>query len=180
MFSLHPPNNDHSLMLKTTHYYSPPIRDITSHEQSRMAGQNQLSNAILVPLDSTSDFVIQRASQKTSDFLLMSLSSAPSQHPVQANTPRNCLSALKAWYVVHNLKWNGSACLRYVLNGVHNLSPQSSRHPPCPPVSMKMMIQLIQHFNLTSPFNVAVAACATTAFWGQCRLGKLLPSSLLV
>ena len=36
------------------------------------------------------------------------------------NTPRNRLSALKAWHVAHNLKWNGSARLRYILNGVHN------------------------------------------------------------
>ena len=40
-----------------------------------------------------------------------------------------------------------------------------------------MLTQLIANFNLSTPFDAAVAACATTAFWGQCRLGELLPPS---
>ena len=96
------------------------------------------------------------------------------------NTPRNRLSALKAWHVAHNLKWNGSARLRYILNGVHNLMPRGSKHPPRPPVSAKMITQLIQRLDLNSPLDIAIAACAATAFWGQCRLGELLPSSLSI
>jgi hypothetical protein len=93
------------------------------------------------------------------------------------STPRNRLSALKAWHVIHNMEWKGSARLRYVLNGVHNLAPRGSRHPPRPPINARMISQLIDHLDLSSPFDIAVAACATTAFWGQCRLGELLPSS---
>ena len=96
------------------------------------------------------------------------------------STPRNQLSALKAWHVAHNLNWNGSSRLRYVLNGVHNLTPRGSKHPPRPPVSAKMIIELIQHLDLDSPLDIAIAACAAMAFWGQCRLGELLPSSLIV
>jgi hypothetical protein len=92
-------------------------------------------------------------------------------------TPRNRLSALKAWHLAHNLEWRGSSRLRYVLNGVHNLAPRSSRRPPRPPVNASMLTQLISHLNLASPLDIAVAACATTAFWGQCRLGELLPIS---
>jgi hypothetical protein len=40
-----------------------------------------------------------------------------------------------------------------------------------------MIQQLIEHLDLKDPLDVAIAACATTAFWGQCRLGELLPSS---
>ena len=96
------------------------------------------------------------------------------------STPRNQLSALKAWHIAHNLNWNGSSRLRYVLNGVHNLTPRGSKRPPRPPVSARMITQLIQHLDLSSPLDVAIAACATMAFWGQCRLGELLPSSLLI
>ena len=39
-----------------------------------------------------------------------------------------------------------------------------------------MISQLIDNLDLNSPFDAAVAACAVTAFWGQCRLGELLPS----
>ena len=96
------------------------------------------------------------------------------------STPRGRLSALKAWHIAHNLEWKGSSRLRYVLDGVHNLAPRDSKHPPRPPINSTMISQLIQNLDLDSPLDIAIAACATTAFWGQCRLGELLPSSLSV
>jgi hypothetical protein len=93
------------------------------------------------------------------------------------STPRSRLSALKAWHIAHNIEWKGSTRLRYVLNGVHNLAPGSSRRPPRPPINATMLSQLVESLDTGSPFDAAVAACATTAFWGQCRLGELLPSS---
>jgi hypothetical protein len=92
-------------------------------------------------------------------------------------TPRSRLSALKAWHTAHNVKWNGSARLRYVSNGVRNCVPGASRRPPRPPVNAKMLVQLVQNLDLNSPLDAAVAACASTAFWGQCRIGELLPLS---
>jgi hypothetical protein len=93
------------------------------------------------------------------------------------STPRNRLSALKAWHIAHNMEWKGSSRLRYVLNGVHNLAPQGSRRSPRPPINATMLLQLVEHLDLEDPLDMAVAACAVTAFWGQCRLGELLPSS---
>ena len=93
-------------------------------------------------------------------------------------TPRNRLSALKAWHLAHNMEWKGSSRLRFVLNGVHNLSPSTSRLPLRPPINARMLSQLVENLDLGSPFDAAVAACAVTAFWGQCRLGELLPTSL--
>ena len=93
------------------------------------------------------------------------------------STPRSRLSALKAWHVAHNVEWKGSARLRYVLNGVHNRSPSSSRRPPRPPINARMLSQLVNTLDLSIPLDAAVAACAATAFWGQCRLGELLPVS---
>jgi hypothetical protein len=93
-------------------------------------------------------------------------------------TPRGRLSALKAWHVAHNMEWKGSARLRYVLNGVHNLAPRGSRRPPRPPITASMISLLVEHLDLNSSLDAAVAACATTAFWGQCRLGELLPTSM--
>ena len=92
-------------------------------------------------------------------------------------TPRSRLSALKAWHAAHNVEWKGSSRLRYVLNGVRNFAPGSSRRPPRPPVNTVMLIRLVNSLDLTSPLDAAVAACAVTAFWGQCRLGELLPPS---
>ena len=90
-------------------------------------------------------------------------------------TPRSRLSALKAWHLTHNVEWKGSARLRYVLKGVHNFAPFSSRQAPRPPVTRHMLIQLVRGLDLSNPLDAAVAACAVTAFWGQCRLGELLP-----
>jgi hypothetical protein len=92
-------------------------------------------------------------------------------------TPRSHISALKAWHVTHNIEWKGSAHLQYVLNGVVNRAPSDSRHMPRPPINAKMITQLVESLDINSPFDAAVAACATTAFWGQCRLGELLPST---
>jgi hypothetical protein len=92
-------------------------------------------------------------------------------------TPRSRISALKAWHLAHNAEWKGSARLQFVLNGVHNRAPNSSRRPPRPPVSARMLSQLVETLDLNSPMDAAIAACAATAFWGQCRLGELLPVS---
>lgn len=95
-------------------------------------------------------------------------------------TPRSRLSALKAWHIAHNIEWKGSSRLRYIINGVHNLAPKSSKRPPRPPINARMLAQLIEGLDLNNGFDIAVAACAATAFWGQCRLGELLPSSSAV
>lgn len=93
-------------------------------------------------------------------------------------TPRSCLSALKTWHITHNIEWKGSAGLRYMLNGITNQAPGSSKQMPHPPINARMISQLIEGLDINLPFDAAVAACATTAFWGQCRLGELLPSTL--
>lgn len=93
------------------------------------------------------------------------------------STPRSRLAALKAWHITHNVEWKGSSRLRYVINGVHNFAPNSSKRHPRPPINASMLTQLVHNLDLDSPLDAAVAACAATAFWGQCRLGELLPSS---
>ena len=95
------------------------------------------------------------------------------------SVPRAQLSALKAWHNAHGIEWRGSTRLRYILNGVENLAPRSSKRSPRPPINAKMLSQLIVNLDLNSPLDAVVAACAVTAFWGQCRLGELLPASLL-
>ena len=94
------------------------------------------------------------------------------------STPRARLSAIKAWHIAHNMEWKGSSRLRYVLNGVDNLSPSNSRRSPRPPINSEMLKRLVSCLDLSSPLDAAVAACAVIAFWGQCRLGELLPPTL--
>jgi hypothetical protein len=75
------------------------------------------------------------------------------------------------------MEWKSSVRLRYMLNGVHNSTPGSSKQPPCPPINARMLSQMVQAPDLNLPLDAAIAACAATAFWGQCQLGELLPSS---
>ncbi|PPR06414.1 hypothetical protein CVT24_002553, partial [Panaeolus cyanescens] len=94
-----------------------------------------------------------------------------------SSTVRHRLSALKAYHVIHNWPWNGSPRLSKLLRGLKLSAPDSSSRPPRPPISLSMLIRLLKRLNLRDPFDAAVAACASTAFWGQCRLGELLPRS---
>ncbi|KAF8798261.1 hypothetical protein BYT27DRAFT_7228401 [Phlegmacium glaucopus] len=58
------------------------------------------------------------------------------------------------------------------------MSNGKSTKPPRIPINAVMLSHLINALNLLDPLDAAFAACAVTAFWGQCRLGELLPSRI--
>ncbi|KAG2138504.1 hypothetical protein DEU56DRAFT_697411, partial [Suillus clintonianus] len=89
---------------------------------------------------------------------------------------RNHMSALKAWHAYHNARWMGGTRLHFVLNGVSNLAPSSSFHPPRPPITRSMLLVLATHLDPTSYFDACCLAAACTAMWGQLRLGEILSS----
>jgi hypothetical protein len=163
-----------------THPLSPRSRDrVTRALQSGWANttMRRYSGAVRQFIDfCDKEGVPQHLRLPTDEFVLCAFAaSSVEKHGV--STPRNRLAALKAWHVTHNMEWKGSARLRYVLNGVRNLTPGSSKRPPRPPINATMIAQLIEHLDPQSHLDAAVAACATTAFWGQCRLGELLPAT---
>jgi hypothetical protein len=86
------------------------------------------------------------------------------------------LSAVRAWHIANNVPYAGqnSLRLRYTLKGVENLCPLSSRKPVRPPVTRRLLEILQSALNPASPLDAAVLACATTAMWGQIRLGEIL------
>ena len=87
------------------------------------------------------------------------------------------IAALKAWHNVQGFIWNGGARLRCVLNGVKNLTPSSSLRRPRSPITIAMLINLLERLEPKDGLDSAVACAAVLAFWGQCRLGELLPPS---
>ncbi|KAJ7477503.1 DNA breaking-rejoining enzyme [Mycena latifolia] len=93
------------------------------------------------------------------------------------STARNNIAALKAWHIAQNAEWRGGARLHYILAGVEQLAPESSRRPPRPPINSTMLRVLYDGLDFSNPRDVAVFAAACVAFWGQCRLGELLPIS---
>lgn len=94
------------------------------------------------------------------------------------STVRNDIAGVKAWHIAQGADWNGSSRLHYVLSGVENLTPESSKRPPRPPINAAMLSMLYEGLNLSSPADIAVFAAACVAFWGQCRLGEILPASM--
>ncbi|KAJ7112064.1 hypothetical protein C8R43DRAFT_1138992 [Mycena crocata] len=93
------------------------------------------------------------------------------------STARNNIAALKAWHVAQGQTWKGSSRLHYVLAGVENLAPETSKRPPRPPINAEMLRVLYNGLDFTYPRDVAIFAAACVAFWGQCRLGEILPDS---
>ncbi|PPQ87587.1 hypothetical protein CVT24_011790, partial [Panaeolus cyanescens] len=92
-------------------------------------------------------------------------------------TAKHRINALKTFHDIHNLPWHGSNRLTKVLKGVAFNTPVSSTRPLRAPVTKTMLKRLLNELDLHTPLDAAVAACACTAFWGQCRLGELLPPS---
>ncbi|KAJ7112459.1 hypothetical protein C8R43DRAFT_903651 [Mycena crocata] len=84
--------------------------------------------------------------------------------------------AVKAWHIINDAPWLGGIRirLRYVLRGVENLAPESSKKDPRPPVTAEMLDTMEEELNHNDPKDAAVFAAACCAFWGQLRLGEIL------
>jgi hypothetical protein len=108
-----------------------------------------------------------------SEFLLCAFA-ASDAGILAGTTAQNRISAVRAWHIACDASWNGSLRLNYVLNGVENLTPTSSRKRPRPPITRAMLELLDVDLNHTDTLDVCVLAAAKAAFWGQCRLGEIL------
>jgi hypothetical protein len=96
---------------------------------------------------------------------------------ISGSTARNDLAGLRAWHVRHNQPWPESRRLRIILEGVERLRPCSSIRDERVPVTLDMIRSLVASLSTSNTFDAAVRTCALLAFWGQCRLGELLPES---
>ncbi|KAJ7135926.1 hypothetical protein C8R44DRAFT_595316, partial [Mycena epipterygia] len=93
---------------------------------------------------------------------------------IAGGTARAAIAAVKAWHIIHDEEWQGGMRLRYVLRGVENLTPASSKRDPRPPVSATLLNVLDTELDHKDPKDAAVFASACCAFWGQIRLGEIL------
>lgn len=98
---------------------------------------------------------------------------------VAGTTVRNLIAGIKAFHVARNLPWLGSARLRIVIDAVERLCPALSRLPPHPPVTLEMLRNLLKSMpNKSTSFDQSVITVALVAFWGQFRIGELLPTTV--
>jgi hypothetical protein len=94
------------------------------------------------------------------------------------STARNELAGLRAEHIRRNIPFPSSERVIKILEGIERSRPESSKLPPRAPVTLEMVRILVDFARGTrSSFVLAVVACALVAFWGQFRLGELLPAS---
>jgi hypothetical protein len=63
-----------------------------------------------------------------------------------ASTIRNHLSGIRALHIFHNLPYQGSIRLDYVVRGAANLTPASSKRDPRAPITVNFLCLLAFHF----------------------------------
>jgi hypothetical protein len=91
---------------------------------------------------------------------------------------RNDLAGVKAMHTRHNAPWPESARLSYIVHGVDEGRPASSIRPERLAVSYGMVRSATTRLSPSvRSLDRAVRACAALAFWGQFRLGELLPTA---
>jgi integrase len=97
---------------------------------------------------------------------------------VAGATVRNDLAGLHAYHTLHGLPWPSPPRLRYIVAGVERARPASSRQALRPPVSLPLLRGVHEGTNLNVGLQAAVRACAFVAFYGQYRMGELLPEAI--
>lgn len=107
-----------------------------------------------------------------SEFLLCAFVS--SKQGLSPATLKNYVTGLRAWHIRGNHIFPTSERIKLI---VKTTIPKTPSLPPKRAISIQMLECLALHLS-NSAFDTAVLACACTAFWGLCRLGELLPSSL--
>jgi hypothetical protein len=113
-----------------------------------------------------------------SEFLLCAFA-ADSIGLKAGGTIKNDIAAVRSWHIKNNAPWHAGLRLSYVLRGANNLTPATSKRAPRPPISADMLSVLHDNLSLSEPLDSAVFFMATAAFYGQIRLGELLPDSKL-
>lgn len=91
------------------------------------------------------------------------------------STIRNDLAAVRAWHIINALEFPSTTRLVYALKGASNMTPASSKRDLRPPMTVKKLSILRSNIDVRLPLDAAVFFAATTAFFGQLRLGELLP-----
>lgn len=57
------------------------------------------------------------------------------------------------------------------------MCPESSKKPPRAPITVEMLLYLHTDLDLNDPLDACIEFAATSAFWGQIRLGKILSTT---
>lgn len=179
----------HSRFIRKESFRSPSkLPHLSRHAQSKVdwAIQNAWAKSTLGKYGNGVDHFLgfcklEKVSEKfrlpASEFLLCAFA-AHRAGTIAGGTIRNEISAVHAWHTLNNATYHGGSRLAYVLKGCEDLTPDSSRKPPRPPITRSMLEILHKHLDKDNPFDACCAFTASVAVWGQIRLGELLSDTL--
>ncbi|KAF5383112.1 hypothetical protein D9615_004838 [Tricholomella constricta] len=92
-----------------------------------------------------------------------------------ASSIRSKCAALRSWHILNGLPWLGSTKLAYTIKGCESMRPPSSFTAKRNPVTIQMLTAILSGLDPACARDSCTVAIACTAFWGQLRLGELLP-----
>ncbi|KAJ7048464.1 hypothetical protein C8F01DRAFT_1004678, partial [Mycena amicta] len=96
---------------------------------------------------------------------------------VKGGTIKSWMSGIKAWHEGKGAKWNGNEHWVQLARRTAYKLEGGTTHPQRALATTDHLIVLYGALNMDSPFDAAVWAIATAAFWGCHRLGELtIPS----
>ncbi|KAF9030725.1 hypothetical protein BDZ89DRAFT_1159244 [Hymenopellis radicata] len=86
------------------------------------------------------------------------------------------INGIRAFHIANGEEWFESQTLKQVLEGVKKERPREKKTVR-PPVTLRRLQILVEGLDANNGKDNCVAAMATMAFYGQCRLGELMPDS---
>jgi hypothetical protein len=97
---------------------------------------------------------------------------------VGGGTVKSWMSGLKAWHDLNGAPWEGEDCWVELARCTANKEGTGFKRAQRGPVTIEHLIALRNALDICLPFDAAVWAIATAAFWGCRRLGELtIPSA---
>ncbi|KAL6300325.1 hypothetical protein BKA93DRAFT_829153 [Sparassis latifolia] len=81
---------------------------------------------------------------------------------------------VRAWHILHGLPWlMNKAETDILLKSADVLTPSTSKCTSRQPLTTEQLLHLHGQFKLSDPFDTAVWACLTTAFYAVARIGEV-------
>ncbi|KAG2343185.1 hypothetical protein BDR05DRAFT_976011 [Suillus weaverae] len=68
--------------------------------------------------------------------------------------------------------------LKATLDRALQLTPESSKYAKCEPFTIKFILNIRTHLNLSTPLDTAIYACLTSTFYALCHVGELTVKSM--
>lgn len=94
-------------------------------------------------------------------------------------TLANYVYAVKAWHTLHGQSWEVQQDeLKAALDGASELAPDAAKRSKRDPFTVKFILDIRSHLDVSAPLDAAVLACLTSAFYALCRVGELTVKSM--